>query len=108
MKNHLIAFLLLYYTALLLFLCTMDTLNTEQALYEKEKERLLAEGEGKYVVIKGDKLLNFFDTEEDALKAGYAQFGAEDPFLIRKVSRVEGAYFFSPSPLHNALFEPRS
>ena len=83
-------------------------LKKEMELYEKHKNELLAEGEGKFVVIKGSEILKFFGTEEDALKEGYSKFGSADPFLVKKVCAIEQVCYFSPSPLHNAMFNPPS
>jgi len=79
------------------------SLDKEQATYESQKDALVAAGDGKFVVIKGDKILSFYTTEQDAIKAGYSEFAADTPFLIKKVARVEGVYFFSPSPFHYAM-----
>lgn len=81
-----------------------DPLAKEFALYEKHKQEFLSEGEGKYVVIKGDKIRKYFGSEEDALNDGYQNFGAKEPFLVKKVVAVEGVYYmFSPSPVHDAM-----
>jgi len=79
------------------------TLSKEVELYEKKKSYLFLKGKGKYVVIQGNTLLSFFDTEEKALRVGYQQFGADNPFLVRKVTSDEGVHMFSPSFEHYGL-----
>lgn len=48
----------------------------------------LKEHEGKFVLIHGDTVVDFFAAYEDALKAGYQQFKLE-PFLVKQVNAVE-------------------
>ena len=61
---------------------------------EKEREtyknRLpeLKEHEGKFVLIHGDQIVDYFAAYEDAIKAGYQQFKLE-PFLVRQINAVE-------------------
>jgi len=44
--------------------------------------------EGKHLLIKGQKLIDYFVTFKDAYKAGVQRFGLE-PFLIKKLVRFE-------------------
>ena len=44
--------------------------------------------EGKYVLIKGDRVVGVFGTYEDAIKAGYDEFKLE-PFLVKQVHAME-------------------
>jgi hypothetical protein len=66
----------------------------ELATYEREKSRLVAESEGKYALIRGDVVVSVWDTYEDALKAGYSQFGLE-PFLVKRIQGIDQIYFFT-------------
>jgi hypothetical protein len=43
---------------------------------------------GKFVVIKGDRLLGAFDTNDEALAAGAREYGLE-PFLVRRVQPMQ-------------------
>lgn len=79
------------------------TLSQELELFEKKKSWLLHNGNGKYVVIQGDKLLSFFNSEEEALREGYANFNPQKPFLIRQVSTKESVHSFSPSFGHHGI-----
>jgi hypothetical protein len=78
----------------------MLTLEKEEAVFEKNKEKLVRNGRGKFVVIQGKTILSFFDSEEEALKAGYKHFDARTPFLVRRVAHVENLHYFSPSPFN--------
>jgi len=48
----------------------------------------IKEHEGKFVLIHGDEIVDFFTSYEDAIKAGYQRFGLE-PFLVRQINAVE-------------------
>lgn len=50
------------------------------------------EHEGKYVLIHGDRVVEFFSTYEDAIKVGYAQFQL-DPFLVKRVQTIEQVHY---------------
>ena len=62
-------------------------LEKELATY-KEKLPTWGDQEGKYVLIQGDTVVDFFAAYEDALKAGYQQFKLE-PFLVKQVNATE-------------------
>ncbi|MCG3127789.1 MAG: hypothetical protein CHACPFDD_02661 [Phycisphaerae bacterium] len=63
-------------------------LELELKFYEEKREELLKNHEGKYVLIKGSKLIDAFDTAAAAFEAGVAQFGSQ-PILIKRVVRDE-------------------
>lgn len=46
------------------------------------------EHNGKYVLIHGDDVVDFFAAYEDAIKAGYQRFKLE-PFLVKQINAVE-------------------
>lgn len=71
-----------------------ERLKIELATYEREKLRLIAESEGKYVLIHGNDVAGVWDTYEDALKAGYAEFKL-DPFLVKQIQGVDRIHFFT-------------
>ncbi|MEK6405692.1 MAG: hypothetical protein AABN34_01875 [Acidobacteriota bacterium] len=65
-------------------------LEKELETYARELQTLLAnEGEGKFVLIQDDKIIDMFGTYEDAVKEGYKRFGVETRFLIKQVQAVE-------------------
>jgi len=68
-------------------------LETELATYNA-KLLELKQHEGKFVLIHGEQIADFFSTYEDAIKGGYQKFGLE-PFLVKKVAEVEPVFFFT-------------
>jgi hypothetical protein len=50
--------------------------------------------EGKFVLIHGTDIVDFFSTYEDAIKSGYQKFGIT-PFLVKKVATSEPMFFIS-------------
>jgi hypothetical protein len=69
-----------------------NVLAQELATYAAEKESLLADSLGKYVVISGDRVLGTWDTFDEALTAGYSEVGIR-PFLVREVRPVEEVHY---------------
>jgi hypothetical protein len=58
----------------------------------------LKEHEGKYALIHGEDIADFFSTYEDAIKAGYQRYKLE-PFLVKRVLTTEPVLFISRSIL---------
>ena len=63
-------------------------LDAELRTYEAQLARLLGQDRGKYVLIKGDRVVDVFSSNEDALKQGYEMFEAE-PFFVRQIVEVQ-------------------
>lgn len=70
-------------------------LEKELATY-KDKLPNMKEHEGKFVLVHGDTIVDYFSTYEDAIKAGYQQFKLE-PFLVKRVMSVEPILFITRS-----------
>jgi hypothetical protein len=66
----------------------MAVLDTELETYEKNRERLLGEYEGKYVLIHGDEIVGAYESKIDAIHLGYQKFG-NVPFLVKRVVEIE-------------------
>lgn len=64
------------------------TLEREVKYYEANKKDLVKKHNGKFVLIKGDKLVESFDSEKSAYEAGLKEFGNQ-AFLIKRVSEKE-------------------
>lgn len=64
------------------------SLRREQAVYRAHLRRWLGEHEGEYVLIKGDEVMGFFATRDEALAAGYARFGVV-PLFVKQVAAAE-------------------
>ncbi len=71
-------------------------LEKEQQTYERNLETLCGE-EGKFVLIQGERIVGTYDSYQDALKAGYEEFGLT-PFLVKRISAVEDIQFFTRDP----------
>ncbi|MEW6304028.1 MAG: hypothetical protein AB1705_11185 [Verrucomicrobiota bacterium] len=65
-----------------------SALATERSYFEENRERLMKEGAGKFVLIKGRRVYGFFEAKFDAIDAGYSRFG-NVPFFVHKVTEVE-------------------
>jgi hypothetical protein len=68
-------------------------LERELATYHASLESLL-EHEGKFVVIQGEMIAGTWQTYEDALKAGYDQFGLT-PFMVKQILAVEPVHYLT-------------
>ena len=68
-------------------------LEKEIETYNRELPNLVSE-DGKYVLIRGDKVLGTFTSYEDALKEGYQVCGL-DPFLIKQIQAVQQVQYFT-------------
>ena len=63
-------------------------LQAEIKTYRRHLPRLLAEGhEGKFVLIKGDKVLSIWDTSNDVYQAGRQQFNFGEIFLAQPIDK---------------------
>jgi hypothetical protein len=69
-------------------------LQMEQETYERLRDRLLAESEGKFVLIHEDEVAGAWDTYEDALQAGYQKYGLQQ-FMVKQLQGVEAVLSFS-------------
>ena len=71
-------------------------LEKELETYNRELQALLAnQGEGKFVLIQNDNVIDVFGTYEDALKEGYKTFGVTTPFLVKQISGIEQVQCFT-------------
>jgi hypothetical protein len=67
---------------------------------EKEMETFtkrlpeLKQHEGKFVLIQGENVVDFFSSYDDAIKAGYQKFGL-DPFLVKQIQATAQVQFIS-------------
>ena len=71
-----------------------ERLAHELATYERYKDELVGAHENKFVLIHGDDVAGVWDTYNDALTAGYKQFGLE-PFLVKQIRGIEQIQFFT-------------
>ena len=69
-------------------------LSKEIKTYNEKKADLLRDNSGKFVLIKGDKLVGIYDTKNDAIKIGIEKFG-NNPFLVKKIMEIDETQNFT-------------
>jgi hypothetical protein len=69
-------------------------LETELETFNRSLPGLKAEHEGKFALVHLDRVVDVFSSYEDAVKAGYAEFGL-GPFLVKQIHSIEQAQFVS-------------
>lgn len=60
----------------------------------KQKLQELKENEGKFALIHGTTVVDTFSSYDDAIKAGYKEFGLQ-PFLVKQIQSIEQVQFIS-------------
>lgn len=68
-------------------------LETELATYQSSLP-LLKDREGKWVLIQGERVIDTYSSYDDALKAGYKEFGLK-PFLVKQILAIEPVFYYS-------------
>lgn len=63
-------------------------LEAELAYFEQHRSELLGRAKGKFALIKDQTLVDTFDSQVDAIRAGYRSFGNE-PFLVKQIVAVD-------------------
>lgn len=66
----------------------VGALSKELETFEKHKAELLGTAKGKFVLIKGDKIIGTYESQVDAVNQGYKDLGVV-PFLVKKVEEIE-------------------
>lgn len=74
-------------------------LEVELRTYLERKADLLRKGAGKVVLIHGTTVHGLFESEEEALAAGYDLLGLDEAFFIRRVEEREPVAFFGGYPV---------
>ena len=69
-------------------------LDQELAVFEEHRQQLLQDSEGKYVLIYRADVLGVFDSQLEAVHAGYRQLG-HVPFLVKKIGEQDIPVWFS-------------
>jgi hypothetical protein len=76
----------------------LELLKNELNAYAKQKNELIGKSKGKFVLIKDNKIIDVFDTKNDAIRQGYERFG-NVPFLVKKILEVETPQNFTSNLL---------
>ena len=63
-------------------------LETERKFFAQNRDQWRAAHPGKFVLVKGDRLIGTFNRPEDAIAEGARLFGTES-FLVRSVDQSE-------------------
>ena len=71
----------------------MPALQQEYSFFLSHLNEFLPKHTNEFVLIKGEKIVNFFKSYEDALKEGLSRFG-NVPFFIKIVKKEEEVHFF--------------
>ena len=66
----------------------MTVLEQELKTFEENRDRLLAQSEGKFALIYDGKVLGVYDSKGDALAEGFRQVG-NVPFLVRQIVKLD-------------------
>ncbi len=64
-------------------------LDIELVSFQEKKEELLKEHQGKFVLIKGEEIVDFFDTAKNAYSEGAERFEKDTPFLVKQILKEE-------------------
>ena len=68
-------------------------LEKDYAVYLDRLDEFLEDHQGKFVLIRKKKVVNFFPTYEKALRFGLKQFG-NTPFFIKVIEKEEESCVF--------------
>jgi hypothetical protein len=68
-------------------------LAAELQVYALHKNEWLKDYPSRYVVIKGDEVLNFYPTFEAAYSAGAGAWGINTDFLVKQIVEHEPVFF---------------
>jgi hypothetical protein len=77
-----------------------SNLEAELVYFDQHREELLGRARGKFALIKDTRLVDLFDSQADAIRRGYQEFG-NAPFLVKQVVDVEVPFNFTS---HNIGF----
>jgi len=68
-------------------------LSAELEFYASHKAEWLKQSSGKYVVVKGNQVLDFYSNFEEAYRAAVAVWGIDTDFLVKQIVEQEPAFF---------------
>ena len=68
-----------------------NDLKHESRTYAAHKAELLKRAEGKFVLIKGDRILGIFDTQREGIRHGFETLGHVS-FLTKQILPVDPVY----------------
>ena len=65
-----------------------QVLEIELKAYEQQRDHLLATAEGKFVLVRNDRVIGVYESKMDAIAQGYSLFG-NVPFLVKQILKIE-------------------
>lgn len=71
----------------------LTVLDVEWETFERHREELVGQSEGKYVLIHEDQILGVFESQQDAISQGYERLG-NVPFLVKQIARFDAPQNF--------------
>jgi len=63
-------------------------LEKELETYECKRAELVGKAKDKFALVKDTEIVDIFDSELDAIRAGYERFG-NVPFLVKQIVEIE-------------------
>lgn len=73
---------------------TATKLQAEIACYDANRASFVDNHRDEYVLIKNQRVVGFFKSEAEGIKAGYEQFGNE-AFLVRQCAETQTPVLFT-------------
>lgn len=71
-----------------------DSLLDQLEVFKAELHHLLENHRGEYVLMHDAKMIDFFKSYKEAMKAGYSRYGTDEPFLVQTVEDEEAISCF--------------
>ena len=63
---------------------SIKLISQELKTFKTNRIHLLKKAEGKFVLIRKDKIIDIYDSEDEGINAGFQQFG-NVPFLVKEI-----------------------
>jgi hypothetical protein len=70
-----------------------DSLSIDYSFFEANRSEWANQHRDEFVLVCKRALVGFYETYEDAYKAGLQTFGVKSQFLVKQVSAVEPVFF---------------
>lgn len=74
----------------------MSELDIEIDFFNQYRKEWFKHHAGKWALIKGTTIHDFYDTSERAYEVGLEVYGLETSFLIQKVQLIDTVIFMNP------------
>lgn len=69
-------------------------LQVESNFLQNNASILAEKYPNKHLLVQGEEVHGSFDSEDEAIDAGYEKLKNEDPFLVRHVSQIQPPFHF--------------